>query len=236
MKFRAGGSIAASAVIILLLFALSLGGGRQFYDSAEVFGYENCRTRRTLVLDAGHGGADGGAVSITGRCESEINIEIVQKIADLSAFYGIDPVLTRKSEEIDYPDDAKTIKSKKVADQRARVALVNALDDPFFISIHQNKFSTSGARGAQVFYGSGDESKYFAEFAQGMLCKLDEGNSRPAEKIPPSVYLMKNITCPAVLFECGFLSNPTEAALLETQEYQLKLAALITGAYVSYTQ
>ena len=187
------------------------------------------RCERTLILDAGHGGADGGAVSVTGTSESALNLAITLKLEALAELYGIAPVLTRQSEDIDYPEDAKTIHAKKVADTKAREALIGSFDDAVLVSIHQNKYTTSQPRGSQVFYAPAEGSQALAEGVQKALQGVSEDNRRGVVQIGKDVYLMNHIACPGVLVECGFVSNPAEARLLEDPAYQLKLAAAVLG-------
>lgn len=190
------------------------------------------RNSLVLILDAGHGGADGGAVSVTGAYESRLNLEIVLKARALAELYGIEPVLTREREDIDYPEEAKTIHAKKVADTKAREKLINSLENAVLISIHQNKYTTSGPKGSQVFYAPSQGSQEFADILQSAISEISENNKRGVVRIGKDVYLMNHIECPGVLIECGFVSNPAEARLLESQEYQLKLAAAIVGGYI----
>lgn len=185
------------------------------------------RNERALILDAGHGGADGGAVSVTGTYESTLNLAITLKLEALAELYGVVPVLTRQSEDIDYPEDATTIHAKKVADTKAREALIGSFDDAVLVSVHQNKYTTSQPRGSQVFYAPTEGSQALAEAVQEALAGVSEDNHRGVVRIGDGVYLMNHIACPGVLVECGFVSNPAEARLLEDPEYQLKLAAAI---------
>jgi N-acetylmuramoyl-L-alanine amidase len=188
----------------------------------------------TLVIDAGHGGADGGAVSDSGLLESEVNMDIAAKLDLIMGFYGIHVVMTRTSENIDYSSEARTIHQKKVEDSRNRVQLINSIDHAFLISIHQNTFPDGGPFGAQVLYTKVTGSKEIAEPLQQLLINaLNPKNYRSASTVPGSVYLMNKINCPAVLIECGFLSNSTEEALLKKDAYRLKIAAAIAAGYLS---
>ncbi len=197
--------------------------------------YTSPRSMTTLVLDPGHGGADGGAVSITGTYESKINLEIALRAEQLAAFYGVIPVMTRTSEQLDYPNDATTIRAKKVADQKSRLALINGISNAALISIHQNIYATTGPSGSQVFFGPTDGSDKFGDAMQKLLMEnVNAGNRSSASKIPETIFLMNAVNCPAILIECGFLSNPQEAALLEDETYQLKLATVITGGFLEY--
>lgn len=193
------------------------------------------RNGSVLVLDAGHGGTDGGAVSVTGTYESRLNLDVALKAQALAELYGIVPVMTRESEEIVYPEDAGTIHAKKVADTKAREELVNSLENAVFISIHQNKYTTSGPRGSQVFYAPTEGSQELADLIRTNLSRLAESNDRGTVRIGKDIYLMNHIDCPGVLIECGFVSNPSEARLLEDSAYQLKLAAAIVGGYICGT-
>ena len=190
----------------------------------------------TVVVDAGHGGEDGGAVSLTGMHESGLNLDIAEKLELIFAFYSVPTVMTRTSEMLEYSEKANTIREKKVEDQKRRLALINALDQPLLISIHQNNYPSAGPFGAQVFYAPTNGSKELSETMQQLLVdSINPQNRRTAVMIPSSIMLMNNVSCPAVLVECGFLSNPEEERLLRTESYRLKLAAVIAAGYI-YSQ
>lgn len=187
-----------------------------------------------FVIDAGHGGADGGAVSVTGNVESKINLDIALKTDCLAAFFGTNTVMTRSDEEIDYPEEANTIRAKKIYDQKSRVSLINDVPNAVLISIHQNNFTQRSAHGANVFYRNSSEGLSLANSIMENLSKNVSGTENRAPKIISNdIYLFKNINCPAVLIECGFLSNPEENALLDTDTYRTKLAILITSGFLS---
>ena len=221
-----------SLIALFLIFLLFLGlFPTQNYHSA-ITDFED--TNLNLIIDPGHGGEDGGAVSITGKKESEINLEISLKTKDILGLFGIIPILTRDSEHIDYPDSADSIHSKKVADQKARLELINSTSNAVLISIHQNNFSSSSPFGAETLYAESPFSKELAEEMQTLLIRnLNPENRRIASKISDSIFLMNNISCPAILIECGFLSNPQEEALLKTHGYQLKISSIVASGYLS---
>ncbi|MBR4656386.1 MAG: N-acetylmuramoyl-L-alanine amidase [Oscillospiraceae bacterium] len=187
----------------------------------------------TFVIDAGHGGEDGGAVGGDDTLESDINLAIALRLDQLLGLCGLPAILTRNTPELIYPDTAVTIREKKRADQEYRVSLVNRTEAAVLLSIHQNKYSSPGPRGAQVFYGKVDGSEELAKEAQAKLAVLC-GDHRKAAPISPEIYLMREAHCPAILVECGFLSNPEELALLGTETYQTKLALAITAACISH--
>ena len=191
----------------------------------------------TVVIDAGHGGEDGGAVSPSGAVESSINLEIALRLDAVLGLYGVDTALLRTEDVSLHDPGAQTLREKKASDLRNRAELVAAVPNALLVSIHQNTYQGSNRyHGAQVFYADAASSQPLAEHVQEILrTALDPGNTRQAAKLPGSVYLMEHVSCPAVLVECGFLSNPEEELLLKTSEYQTKLAAALAGALLSAT-
>ena len=187
-----------------------------------------------LILDAGHGGEDGGAVSVTGVPESRVNLEIVQKLRDTLALYGVDPVVLREEDVSLHDPEASTLREKKRSDLKNRVRAGEAVEGGTLLSIHQNSYPGSQYRGAQVFYAPTGGSRELAELLQTALREeLQTDNGRKAKPIPESVYLMNHVSCPAVLVECGFLTNPEEEALLRDGGYQRQLAAVLAGAWLT---
>ena len=190
--------------------------------------------QQTLVLDAGHGGEDGGAVSFSGVPESGINLSIVLKTDQLAGLYGVHVVLTRATDTSIADSDARTLREKKRSDLHNRVALVNETEGAVLLSVHQNNHSSKSAKGAQVFFHDDPDSVLWAQHTQGLLRQtLGTDPKREATKIAKTVYLMNHIRCPAILVECGFLSNPQEDALLQQEDYQTKLAVVLLGAYLT---
>ena len=190
-----------------------------------------------LVLDAGHGGEDGGAVSAAGNKESDINLAIVLKLEYLMAFLGVETTLTRREDISIYDKGCDTMREKKVSDLKNRVALIQSIPNAMVISVHQNTFTDSRYHGMQVFYGSGDLSRQWGSYTQEIAgTALDKDNQRKAAGIPSHVYLFQHIDCPAILVECGFLSNGEEASMLLTDNYQRKIAVVLAGAYLHQLQ
>jgi len=192
--------------------------------------------RRVLVLDPGHGGEDGGAVSLSGVHESAINLDIAKRIDAIMGLFGEAVVMTRDSQELEYPDDANSVRKRKVADTKRRTELVNSIENSVLISIHQNNYPGKQPFGAQVFYSDKTpEGKDLAIFTQDILKNtLNPRNKRTAVKVSKDIYLMNNVDCTAIMIECGFLSNPTEDALLRTDEYKLRVSWAVSCAYLSF--
>jgi len=188
-----------------------------------------------LIIDAGHGGADGGASTAGGVLESEINLAIALKLDALAHLYGRETVLTRETAEIDYPAEANTIAKQKVYDQKTRVALINSYPDGVLISVHQNFYPDTRPTGAQVLYGHTPESEVFGKLLHvNMVAALDPSNRRVAAPINDNIYLMRNAQCTAALVECGFLSNPGEAAKLCENDYQNQISVVLLASYLEY--
>ena len=185
----------------------------------------------TVVVDAGHGGEDGGAISPDGVEESRLNLEIALRVNDLLRFAGQRTLLTR-SEDVTISDpDLNTMRQRKVSDLKNRVALVNGTENAVLLSIHQNSLPSSVVtHGAQVFWNRQEGAEALAGSIQEALnAGINAGNEKHPRQIPDSIYLMKNISAPGVLVECGFLSNGPETERLQDPAYQLRLAAAIAA-------
>ena len=187
----------------------------------------------TVVIDAGHGGEDGGALSVSGIRESGINLSISLRLNDLLRFLGAQTRMIR-TEDVSVYTEGETIAAKKVSDIKNRVAFVQNTPNAVLISIHQNHFSEEQYRGAQVFCAAGSED--LAERLQAALIAQVDPNNHRACKQARDVYLMEHVSCPAVLIECGFLSNYAEEQLLRDPSYQKKLAAAIAGSLLTYLE
>ena len=189
----------------------------------------------TVIIDAGHGGEDGGAVSVTGVPESGINLAISQRLEQILALCGVQTMMVRPGEEA-VTTEGDTVSERKVADLKRRVSLINAVEPAVVVSIHQNHFSESKYRGAQVFYAAADGSRELALQTQELLRQsLDKSNRREA-KPASSVFMMDRIHHTGILVECGFLSNPQEEQLLLQPDYQKKIACTIGCALMQYLE
>lgn len=195
------------------------------------------KTSPTLIIDAGHGGEDGGAVSLSGASESQINLSIALKLDQILGLYGL-PVMLTRSEDISLHDkNAKTLHDKKVSDLQNRVAIAQSLQYGVLISIHQNSYPSPKYSGAQVFFAPTEQSDQFANIMQNSLrYVLNPNNNRLPKEIPSTIYLMNHVSCCAILVECGFLTNPQEEALLLNVSYQTKMATALAGGYLEFTK
>ena len=187
----------------------------------------------TIVIDAGHGGVDGGATSCTGVLESRINLEIALRLEDLCHLLGYRTQMIRRSDVSVYTE-GNTIAAKKASDLRQRVKIVNETEGGILVSIHQNIFADSRYDGAQVFYANTPGSQELAVLLQQNFASACNPGSHRQEKEAKNVFLMRYIQKTGVLVECGFLSNPEEEALLRTKQYQNRLCAVIVSSLSQY--
>ena len=191
----------------------------------------------TVVIDPGHGGEDGGAVSPGGVQESHINLALSKRLRDLLCFAGIPTVMTREEDVTICDEGLGTIRARKTSDIRNRVAIVNGTENAVLLSIHQNSLpSSTVTHGAQVFWNQQEGAKELAEAIQTSLNgAINVGNEKHTKQIPPTVYLMKHVTVSAVLVECGFLTNQEETRRLQDETHQRTLAISIAAGYLRGT-
>ena len=192
-------------------------------------------TNRTIIVDAGHGGEDGGAVSSNGVSEAQINLSIALKLQNLLEQSGATVVLTRSDDNAIYDIDKTTLREKKNSDLKNRVKIGNTSSADIFVSIHLNKIEQSQYYGWQTFFKDGNEQgKKLATCIQENLNEaIQKENKRTPLKIS-NIYIIKNVEIPTTIVECGFLSNPEEEKQLQTDEYQNKLAWGIYNGIMDY--
>ena len=186
----------------------------------------------TIIVDPGHGGMDGGAVSPEGVTESNLNLEIALQVNDLLRFLGQRTDMTRREDISIHDPTATTIRAQKASDLKNRVALVNGTENAVLLSIHQNSLPSSPVtHGAQAFWNGQEGGEAIAKAVQEALnTTINTKRPKEAKSISSGVYLMKHTAAPGILVECGFLSNGEETALLQTPAHQRTLTcAIVTG-------
>lgn len=190
----------------------------------------------TVIIDAGHGGEDGGTQSSDGTLEKDINLKISMKLESLLRLMGYNTVMIRSEDKLIYSGNPDTVRGRKVSDLNNRLEIANSFPDAIFISIHQNYFTQSKYSGAQVFYSPNNEnSKRLAESIQESIVSLIQpDNKRKIKKSGSDIFLLDRIGIPAVMVECGFMSNPSEALLLKDDQYQKKTALAIADGINKY--
>lgn len=212
--------IFSTAVFVLAIAVL----GRNIKNTALAFmPLDNF----TIAIDAGHGGWDPGKTGKNGLNEKDINLDIAQKTADFLEEAGADVYITRTSDS--------ALGESKRSDMKKRIDIIENSKADIMISIHQNSYPSEKAKGAQVFYFRKSENGHLlADCIQKSLIQcLDEKNTRTAKE-NNNYYVLKNTDIPSVIIECGFLSNPEEERLLNTEEYRLKTAWAIFDGILTY--
>lgn len=218
----------AMLLCLLLLSGLFVTGEKSANVSAKA------TQRYTVIIDAGHGGFDGGAVAPDGTLEKDLNLSVALKLDSVLKIMGYDTVLVRDT-DVSTADDKGTERSQKVSDIKARLRLTEKYKDALFVSIHMNKYTSPQPHGAQVFYSQVDGSKELAECIQrSITAGVQTDNKRVVKKTTKDIYLLYHAVIPSVIAECGFISNPNDLLKLKSDEYQLKMAAAIAAGINDY--
>lgn len=194
------------------------------------------RTYTCVIIDAGHGGEDGGTVGISGALEKDLNLAVAKLVAKELDKKAYNVIMTRDGDYATYSENAKTLREKKVSDIHNRFNLIEQTENCIFVSIHMNYYGSESCKGAQVFYsGNNPES---LELAESIQLELKNGvsneNNRLVKKSGSSIYILYHTDVPAVLIECGFLSNREEEALLRDKDYQEIIAKSITKGITNF--
>lgn len=189
-----------------------------------------------IVIDAGHGGFDGGTVAVDGTNEKDINLEIANRVALLFQASGFTVILTRCDDSSLETDSSQVLRKRKVSDMQARLALASKYNHSYCISIHQNYYSDTSCSGAQVFYAPKVElSSDLAEKLQASIISfLQPDNTRAVKPANDDIYLLWEATVPSVIVECGFLSNTMELSSLKDAAYQSKMAYAIFVGFLNH--
>ena len=219
----------------LLLLATVLDFGKLLFRSENESSIHTDSTDMTItvVIDPGHGGRDGGAVGDDGTLEKELNLAVALKLKSILQSADIHVIMTRETDiELASPDSPH----KKADDLKARLQLAHKQKNAIFVSIHMNKFPIEKYRGLQVYYSENHaESLTLAQTIQDRAQNtLQNTGDRKVKPAGDSIYLMANLEIPAVLVECGFISNNEERALLKDENYQKKLALCLSTAILEY--
>ena len=218
----------AYLLFLSVLFAILFGVAQKTRPKTEldVLHIPPLSTTKTIILDAGHGGEDGGASSADGLLEKDLNLALALTMRDILLASGVKVVLTRETDTLLYDRNVNFQGRKKMLDMAARLKIAENTTDPVFVSLHMNTYPHPSCEGVQVWYSENNDASF--ELAKTIHATTQEllqhANDRPVKRSGSSIYLLHHLECPAVLVECGFLSNPEEAALLADEAYRQQLA------------
>lgn len=225
-------------ILPVLICVLIFNSSFVFYDLGKNVSGENPKSSLpVIIIDAGHGGFDGGAVAADGTVEKDINLKISLYLQEYLDVFGFETLLTRDNDNSLEDAGLETIKKKKTSDIHNRMKIMEDTDNALFISIHQNHYPVEKYSGMQVFYSPefSEKSSLLAQSIQETVTEiLQPDNNRLIKQCGTSVYLMYNAVKPAVLVECGFLSNVIETQKLKTDVYQKELAFCIALGVQKY--
>ncbi len=193
--------------------------------------------KRTVVIDAGHGGEDCGTIGVSGVYEKDLNLEIAFKLGEYLSSAGLDVVYTRTEDKLLYTEEQNIKGMRKINDLKNRMKIANSYTDALFVSIHMNSYGSAECSGLQVYYGiDSEDSKRLADSIQSEAVSRIQANNKRKIKSGNGLYLLENSQNPAVLIECGFLSNPEECKKLSQKEYQKELSFAILCGIINYVK
>ncbi len=228
--------ILAAVLVTLLSAGIFKLGGILITGTIDVIGKSTATEKQTVIIDAGHGGIDGGAVGFNDVIEKNINLSISQKLKSMLELNGYNVVMTRDDDVSIHDSDAVTTREKKSSDLNNRMKIIKKYEDAYFVSIHQNYFEQSQYWGTQIFYGpQNEDSEKLASILQdNFRTYLQPENEREIKQAQDNIYLIYYSKLPTVLVECGFISNPDEAEKLQDDDYQNKIAFIIFNSILQY--
>ncbi len=226
-------SVTVTFILLLSLFVILEFSG-VFSESVSV----SVNDKPIIIIDPGHGGEDGGTQSADGTLEKGINLEISLKVNEILLDEGYTTVLTREGDYMIYDESASSQREKKVSDIHNRMKIVEENGRCILLSIHQNYFGESKYSGTQVFYSKNNPgSKILAEEIQkSVVSSLQPENTRQIKESGTDIYLLYHADVPAVMVECGFMSNAAETEKLKNEDYQHKMAEAIVSGLIKYTE
>ena len=189
----------------------------------------------TFIIDPGHGGVDGGAVGISGTLEKDINLRMSFLISDLLYVMGYDVKMTRREDVLLGEGEKGRV---KLEDLKARVDFAKGCEGAVFISIHMNKFPEEGPHGLTVYYSPNhpESERLGGLIKDANIRYLQPDNKRPMKKATTELYVLHRVQVPAVLIECGFLSNSSEEKALSDENYRKRLAMTIVSGIIEYAE
>ena len=232
--YRLNYKIAAALCVLALSVSLTVAafGNAGGYISASASEHTG---KRTVIIDAGHGGEDCGAIGVSGVYEKDLNFEISQKLGTYLSGAGYTVILTRTDDRLLYTEDENIKGMRKIYDLKNRVAIANATEGGILISIHMNSYGAASASGLQVYYSENTEGgiELAREIQKEVKERVQPSNKR-AIKSGENIYILKNASVDAVLIECGFISNPEECKKLSEKEYQKELCFAILCGIINY--
>ena len=230
-------AVIAYAVCIAFIYSvcfleLSISASRGEYIDVFVE-----KGKKTVVIDAGHGGEDSGAIGFGDVYEKDLNLEIAFKLGEYLTTSGYEVVYTRTEDKLLYTEEQNIKGMRKINDLKNRIAIANSYDDAILVSIHMNSYGAMQCSGLQVYYGVGNENAHsLADAVQSEVVSRLQSTNKRKTKSGEGIYILENSQNPAILIECGFLTNPEECKKLSEKEYQKELSFAILCGIILYNE
>lgn len=221
----------AAVIMSVAVSCISIAAGKTVFASGNAEA-----VKPIIIIDAGHGGEDGGTQSASGILEKDINLSIAVKLDGILKDSGFETVMVRTEDKMIYDEGTSSVKARKTSDLHNRMSIMENNENCIFVSIHQNHFSEEKYSGAQVFHRPAHaESTALAECIQkSIVTSLQKDNTRQIKSCSTDVYLINKAVRTAVMVECGFLSNKAEAEKLNSSKYQHEMALAIAEGIEDY--
>ena len=228
-------------IFSLMLSSYCIGFGKLFShigDARAVATVSEPSDRKCLLIDPGHGGEDGGTVGVNGVLEKDLNLSLSKVLGEILEFSGYEVVQTRKEDKLLYDRNVNYHGRKKMLDLKGRLEIAKTVEPDLFIGIHMNAFPEQKYSGLSVYYSKNQaKSKDAAEIIRtNVKNNLQPDNSRETKAASSNIYILDRITCPAILIECGFLSNPEECEKLSSYDYRRELSFVLYSSLVSFLE
>ena len=221
--------------LVFVISGLAFGAAVHFTPIFKTFGQKGAKDI-TVIVDAGHGLPDGGTVGVGGTIEQEINLSVAQKLCEVLEGKGIGVIMTRTGENcLCDEQEGKTLRQIKKEDMNNRLEIIKKSNAALFVSVHMNYFNSQSAKGLRLFYAANHgEIKLLAENIQSRMSDVTGAKMYAVKTADKNLFLMKNPPIPAILIECGFLSNIEEEKKLNDDDYQSRIAWAIADAVEKY--
>ena len=245
MDYSVKKQILKSSVLViifsLILSSYCIGFSKLFNiigDTRAVAAVLEPMGKKCLLIDPGHGGEDGGTVGVNGVLEKDLNLSLSEILGTILEFSGYEVVQTRKEDKMLYDRNVNYHGRKKMLDLKGRLEIANAVEPDLFIGIHMNAFPEQKYSGLSVYYSKNQAiSKDAAEIIRtNVKNNLQPDNNRETKAASSNIYILDRITCPAILIECGFLSNPEECEKLSSCDYRCELSFVLYSSLVSFLE